>query len=80
MNKWMGHHYATPIYIAFKNSEVFCQKVWSKYMHSAVPFNAWINMCRYVEMQIELKCENKCLTLREKMSSFEVYGPMWNPG
>lgn len=49
-------------------------------MHSAVPFNAWINMCRYVEMQIELKCENKCLTLREKTSSFEVYGPMINPG
>lgn len=37
-------------------------------------------MCRYVEMQIELKCENKCLKLREKTSSFQVYGPMWNPG
>lgn len=25
-------------------------------------------------MQIELKCEYKSLTMREKMSSFEVYG------
>lgn len=30
--------------------------------------------CLYVEMQIELKCEYKSLTMREKMGSFEVYG------
>lgn len=29
--------------------------------------------CLYVEMQIELKCEYKSLTMREKMG-FEVYG------
>lgn len=30
--------------------------------------------CLYVEMQIELKCEYKSLTMRETMGSFEVYG------
>lgn len=29
--------------------------------------------CLYVEMQIELKCEYKSLTMTEKMG-FEVYG------